>query len=454
MPETSRSPDAHAFAFFGAGEASYFEWAEVHVRFASAPGEDAKRAIAGRVPPPLRDSIDWQGADLVVASDQMAHATIAEAYAADPDDTEDPNEELEEDSHFFFAKTSQVRKFNADIEAWLRLAHESWPIRAAYRAEDAESGGTELSAWHRWSLERLADVLPHFEDVLASEADDAPGAYMLAGILAMAREAKPRPKVPRGFFQWLDAADDVDKALDAHDAAKLRALLTGRFGPRAVRQLTSADTEDADLLRTLWAARDLLAARPDLPGGLLVRLATASACFTPESERATALDDLFRRALEEGMGDELAAAGYALAMRREFLPGLAMFDRIVDLPDLELSAYCNALWIVQADNNKLPVDAPRLRRYLEACLPHAPDNPAIYHNAAYCFLELGDEDGVCRMFQAAVSASYEGLAAMRADALFAPLATKPRFREIFAAIDAGPKATASAVDDDGVFRGF
>ena len=70
----------HAVVSVGAGEAQYFEWAEVHVVFERPPSEDEQAAIAETVPPPLTDSIDFDGVYLMVASDQFAHMAMAEAY--------------------------------------------------------------------------------------------------------------------------------------------------------------------------------------------------------------------------------------------------------------------------------------------------------------------------------------------------------------------------------------
>src|SRR5690606_22737941 len=99
---------------------------------------------------------DFTGTHLLVASDQFAHMSMAETYEASEDDREE-EDDIEEDEYeerFFFAKDSQVHAFNQDIEAWLRYSHEQCPIRVAFRAEDYESGGTELSDWHEWSVKQ------------------------------------------------------------------------------------------------------------------------------------------------------------------------------------------------------------------------------------------------------------------------------------------------------------
>lgn len=128
-------PDSktYAFPFIGAGDASYFEWAEVHVRFERTPTKSQRAAIGSDVPPPLRDEVLWDGPNLRVSSGQFAHLDMAQAYKAD--DGEQP----ELAGRFPSAAPSPVDRFNEDIERWLIEAHDQVPIALAFRREDAES---------------------------------------------------------------------------------------------------------------------------------------------------------------------------------------------------------------------------------------------------------------------------------------------------------------------------
>ncbi len=192
MGMKARPPE---FAFFGAGGATYFEWAEVHVRFAREPTPQEQQKISKRVPPPLTDSIGFTGTHLMVSSGQFAHVSMATAYPGKGD----PSDESQWDGgRWFFADSAQVDAFNLDTEAWLREAHAVCPIVCAYRAEDWESGGTELSVWHHQSMRQIGSVLAQFEEVLTKEKSSQ--AYMLAGILRMAKEAKTA--VPEAFLAW------------------------------------------------------------------------------------------------------------------------------------------------------------------------------------------------------------------------------------------------------------
>ena len=97
-------------------------------------------------------------------------------------------------------------------------------------------------------------------------------------------------------------------------------------------------------------------------------------------------DERSRRALGDIAHHYIKAGRHRDALRA--------FDAVVAFADQPLDHYCNALWVVQRDNTGLPIDEARSRRYLAACLPHAPANPPIHLNAAGVYAELGDRDAV------------------------------------------------------------
>jgi hypothetical protein len=57
------------------------------------------------------------------------------------------------------------------------------------------------------------------------------------------------------------------------------------------------------------------------------------------------------------------------------------------------AAAANPLYAVQDDNTHLGIDAKRHRRFLARCLPHGPENPAVFLNASGVSMELGDHPG-------------------------------------------------------------
>lgn len=93
---------------------------------------------------------------------------------------------------------------------------------------------------------------------------------------------------------------------------------------------------------------------------------------------------------------------------------------------MDARACANPLYAVQDDNHHLGVMPERARRYLAACLPHGPENPAIFLNAAFVFMELGEPERALEALQQAKAAGVR-VSAHRNERLFAPLRTLPAF---------------------------
>ncbi|HEY0253328.1 MAG TPA: hypothetical protein VGC41_17460 [Kofleriaceae bacterium] len=170
------------FPFFGAGEAEYFEWFEMFVWFA-APIPKAKRAAIVKLAPKLcqRDA-QWPTDELLWAStgDQWIQQHLVEEYGTEKakkrmaafakkveeDEDADP---WGGDSDEMLAMGGESKQFNQDIEAWLVKLNAIHPILFAARGQDAEAGGTKLSAWHKASLAQWPEIEPKIHAVLAAK---------------------------------------------------------------------------------------------------------------------------------------------------------------------------------------------------------------------------------------------------------------------------------------------
>ncbi len=455
-------PAPYAFPFVGAGEATYFEWAGVHVRFARTPSRAQKAAIRKGVPAPLRDSIDWEGEQLMVASGQFAHVVIAATYAADPgdagDDDDDDDDFAELGGRFFFAATSQVRKFNQAIEQWLNLAHAQCPILVAYRGEDGESGGTALSAWHRWSMKQLPQLLAQLEPILALD-DETKASFMLRGILRAGLEGKSPLPLPEHFMDWLEPGRRELAALRAQDAEAFLRLIHARpvLRPATLKALAeAARTLDDSAKQLLLRAAEPILAQQKVPAQLGACLAAAALRAKPQPDGASlaavatdvlpdVLIQVARRAhADSELANELGLLGHNLAREGRFAPAIALFDALLGCPGLDLSAYCNALWVRMEDNSKLPLDRAQAERFLAHALPHGPRNPAIFYNAACLYMELGQPDHVLSNLRLAIAHRYDKPEQMRDEPMFRPLANDPRFIAIFAPPEPPAPAAAKA----------
>lgn len=133
----------------------------------------------------------------------------------------------------------------------------------------------------------------------------------------------------------------------------------------------------------------------------------------------------------------LAVGAWGLSERGRFTEALTIYDTILAsrVVQPELWIYHCALFLVAADNNNLPVQPERARNYLATCLPHGPEDPKIFYNAACLWIELDELDHTLECLRLARRHGYDKPVRMRDDRVFRPIADDPRFREIFADLE-------------------
>jgi hypothetical protein len=204
-------PAKHPFPFFGAGAASYFEWGGLYVWFEDPPARAARSKLLKKIPEPFRHDAGWGGPVLHATSgDQFINLHICTAYAKlgdQDDDRGDPDDEDYMDGLEFgvgqpFPNTRQMKAFEADIDAWLLALDRKHKIAFVARREDSEAGGTRLSAWHRWSLTRFADVvLPLWQAHHASPRHRLMN-WTLHEVLGLVLDSNIADTVPAAVRTW------------------------------------------------------------------------------------------------------------------------------------------------------------------------------------------------------------------------------------------------------------
>src|SRR3989344_715603 len=146
---------SHPFPFFGAGEAQYFEWIEVVVRFICKPTPVEIKKIIAVAPKPIKPkSEDFLGRMLMAGSGQFGNVDIAINY----DHLKD-GEKKAMSKRFYLAGRTAIKKFNNDIERWLLEINEFCPIQFVYRRVDYETAGTVFSDWHKESLKTVQKLI-------------------------------------------------------------------------------------------------------------------------------------------------------------------------------------------------------------------------------------------------------------------------------------------------------
>ncbi len=153
-------------------------------------------------------------------------------------------------------------------------------------------------------------------------------------------------------------------------------------------------------------------------------------CALDENDQET-IDNL--HAIEpktsEHIGGFLDGYGHSMMSAGEFAKGVQIYDLALKFTSPGKSVYANALWFAQKDNTGLPINKERNDKWLEICLPHAPENPGIFFNAACVFMEHQEPEKVIDNIRNAIhfGAGIEGLNGfhntreMAKDPLFDPI---------------------------------
>jgi len=238
------------FPFFGAGDARYFEFADLAVRFAKVPRGKKRTALLANVPEPFREGVTIKGRHLVACSPDYVHLPIMETYDADPGD------EDELGNRFEFAASSRVRRFNEDIERWLRELHAVVPIVAVVRTEDGEAGGTDLSDWHTESIGRLDTVLADFEEHITKKRRSSPATTILAGILTFAEDAGV--DLPLRFFGWQHPEALLSRAVETGDVDAAWNILEDLQPEDREQAVRALDLANSAIRATVMRLQDFL----------------------------------------------------------------------------------------------------------------------------------------------------------------------------------------------------
>jgi hypothetical protein len=122
-----------------------------------------------------------------------------------------------------------------------------------------------------------------------------------------------------------------------------------------------------------------------------------------------------------------------------------LFELALTCPGLALTGYNNALHAVMHDNNGLPIDPDRHRRFIAAALPHGPANTSIFYNAACVYMELGEHERVLDNIELALRHGFDKLDMIRNEPLLAPLRADARFVALLESMPSKKKAAKKKV---------
>lgn len=433
------------FPFIGAGYGNYYEWAEVNVRFVTRPNNDQMEKIIKLAPSPIKpEADDFRGRMLLAGSPQNVHMYIQEAYddptaigkAAEEFESEELDD-YDEDLPLFIASKKALDAFEADIESWLLKIHAFCPIEFVCRMEDTEAGGTELSDWHRGSLESIPGLIQQWEQApdtyQQSEEERALFGHSVKAIfqygnvdLETPAETLAEYLFPELLLEKLFDKPDVSKALAFYRKHSENKYIIRTAG-KLVRNLCHKN-EYAKVVRLTEEALDAITQDYSF---MLVHMDKIAFAAVMENNQAL-IDRLVQRLSNQQSGSasssgDCASCDYAnniglyafkLHTKDTYIQSRRMYEIALDIQPPQpctqrLEVFCNALWILQHDNTGLPVDKALNEKFLAKCLPYAPGNPAIFFNAVCVYVEMKEFDKALECYNQAIDFKYSGIQMMK-----------------------------------------
>lgn len=224
-----------------------------------------------------------------------------------------------------------------------------------------------------------------------------------------ARDAARSGEVPR-LFELLDSRPEL--------AAEVAREVIGRLDP-----------EDRLQRRTMLAIAQRSSSNQELRRpGYLVRYFKAALLEGDDDVMRLVDEQVTPRS--QKLGEELSILGYYTMIDNRYEAAQKAFELALRVERLPLEAYCNALYVLLPSNSGMPVAPARARRFLQACLPHGPSNPAIFRNAACLHAAMGDWDEALKQIRLARAHGYPKMTEMLKDDELEPLFDNPAFLEL------------------------
>jgi tetratricopeptide (TPR) repeat protein len=415
-----------AFPFIGAGYANFHNWVGIDVRFVTPPNDDQIKKICKLAPPPIKPHPrDFNGRMLHAYSSgyNLLQTNIQETY----------------DPVFTASKTSLII-FEADIERWLLEIHVFCPIELVYRMEIEEAGGTQLSNWHYNSLKDIPGLLQKWEqDPGTYQQNEKELEQFRLAVKAIFHygqvdlETLSETLTEYLFPEWL-----LEKLFDNPDSSKALAFYrkhskneqVNRSAEQLVKNL-HAQKEYAKLNRLTEGTLDSNAPDYSFMWPHIDKIAFAAIMENDQPLIDRLVQQLSNRQYgsTSSSGDcasceyasKIGAYAYTFHHKNNkdaFIQARRLYEIALAIQPPEpctisLKLYCNALWILQHDNTGLPVDPVLNEKFLAKCLPYAPGNPAIFHNALCLYVEMNAFDKALHCYKQAIHYKYNGIQLMK-----------------------------------------
>lgn len=419
-----KTTDNYPFPFFGAGLAHYYEWAIIALRFVNEPTKEQQQKITELAPEPIKpDNNSYRGKMMVAGSDQFVNMYIEQAYgneagddaAKDIRDDDDDDDDL---SPEFYVSEAAHEAFEKDVERWLLEVNTFCPVEFVLREEDGEAGGTALSAWHDHSLGAAKQLLQKW--TTDKEVYDQPGTEKrifcdcVKSILTYAEI--PLAEAGEKFADFIAPEHRIRQLLLKGNMDEIKAYFASskhesRFTQEAIENTLNDfcdelfDEADYEQIRHFSPIIPISKLKGRHIGAYVYALHLANE------------EDQIRNILKEIGHPCIMANNIGNFVYEELMPAqnwpdaISLFTYALDLETGDcnkLEVYCNALYVLQHDNTGLPVNAALNHKFLAKSLRYAPQNPAIYFNAACLYVEMRDYEKTLECIRLAKEHRYDG----------------------------------------------
>ena len=425
--------DNYSFLFIGAGKATYFEFAGIQVVFKNTPNKEQKEQIEKCVPPPIGDELYWDENIVSASSHQFAHVDIANTYPT-KDGFGPEDEKTWSEDRWFFAADSQVDAFNNDIERWLHQIHRISPVLLAFRREDSESGGTEFSDWHRWSLKKINSILPFFDPVIEEFEYDTNQSYVLRSILYFI----PKEQLETQYREYLYPGETEVQAFLEGDIEPLEAIKEQKttYIDKSIEGLNrQLDTSQEAHRKVAIKYLDVFLSFKNKLSPKIFEELCDKLWYCTYKEGDKGLMDKIPKS--KSLGDTIGCEAWQALTVAEFEESRELYTTILLHGDgaNDLGVYANVLYVLQKDNTGLPIDKALNHKMINICLKVAPKNPLIFFNACCLYVEMEEYDKAYQMVEEAIKHKYKDIGSMKNQIenldMFVPFRKKTKVLELF-----------------------
>lgn len=416
--------NGHDFPLFlGEIKGVHYRWFGITLRFLKKPSPSQVKKIQGSVPSYFYPVIP-------VIHGRMFQLGIGKITSKLIDEDVEAMRKLNNYSYTFYLKDFiSMQQFDDDVVRWLNEIDSICPLQFAFRDETDDGkyryqGGNwshvsdEINFWREESAKHIETLLGEIavdeENYRQLEEERRIFAYSVKALAKahyLSLEAYPR------LAEYVNSIEVLTELLKQTDVAHLWAIVKRETTGAYIDYMIVYDLESIfydylapqpkipvspeDISRLLLLAR-FLAPVPDAweicftETYNLVNLVKAAIAYRNRELLHEIATFTRRHFCAESYVKWLGAQGWAYIEQKKYPEAIELYKIVAGIefkrqPEkLDLSIYCNALWVLIKGNTGLPVQPALNGYFLEKCLPYALQNPAIYCNAANIYAEMED----------------------------------------------------------------